>query len=172
MSWIIAFFKTTREMLFQCFVQRLCSVDEHVVLSEENMAQNPEFYYNRFELADMDDSECKANFILETWSPRISWCSASSWKILLNSQRQKEENHKDVHGKGISTKKEELTLHLILIWLFCMTWVFPCLLHTFSLSVQLTKENNFFRSVELDSSLSSKLKKTTKIFSTIYLLLI
>ena len=52
-------------MLFQCFVQRLCSVFEHVVLLEENMGRNPEFYYNRFELADMDNFECKANFILK-----------------------------------------------------------------------------------------------------------
>ena len=63
---IITFFKTTRDMLFQCFVQRLCSVFEHVVLLEENMDRNPEFYYNRFELADMDNSEYKANFILKT----------------------------------------------------------------------------------------------------------
>ena len=143
-SWIITFFKTTRDMLFQCFVQRLCSVFEHVVLLEENMGRNPEFYYSRFELADMDNSECKANFIFKkTWSARISWCSASPWKILLFSETKKE-NHKDVHRQGISTIKEKLPSHLMLIWLFCRNRVFHCLLHTFSFCVQLTKENYTF----------------------------
>ena len=62
----------------------------------------------------------------------------------------------------------------ILIWLLCMTRDSRCLLHTFSSSVQLTKENYCFRSVELDRWLSSKLKKSTKIFLTnwIYLVLV
>ena len=53
-----------------------------------------------------------------------------------------------------------------------MTRVSHSLLHTFSSSVQLTKESYFFRSMELDSWLSSNLKKTTKIFLTIHLVLI
>ena len=42
-SRIITFFKTIRDMLFQCSVQRLFSVDELIVLLEENTARNPEF---------------------------------------------------------------------------------------------------------------------------------
>ena len=38
-------------MLFQCYVQRLLSADEHIVLLEENTARNPEIDYYRFELA-------------------------------------------------------------------------------------------------------------------------
>ena len=53
-------------MLFQCYVQRLFSVDEHIVLSDENTARNPQFDYDRSELADVDNSECKADFILKT----------------------------------------------------------------------------------------------------------
>ena len=53
-------------MLFQCYVQRLFSVDEYIVLLEENTARNPEFDYDRSELADMDNSDCKANFSLKT----------------------------------------------------------------------------------------------------------
>ena len=49
-------------MLIQSYLQRLFSVNEHI---EENTSRNPEFNYDRFELADMDNSECKANFILK-----------------------------------------------------------------------------------------------------------
>ena len=59
-------------MLFQCYVQRLFSVDEHIVLLEQNTARNPEFDYYRFELADVNNSECKAYFTLKTWSTRVS----------------------------------------------------------------------------------------------------
>ena len=53
-------------MLFQSYVQRLLSVDELIVLLEENTAKNPKFDYDRSGLADMDNSECKPNFILKT----------------------------------------------------------------------------------------------------------
>ena len=39
------------DMLFQCYIQRLFSVDEHIVL----FAGNQEFDYDHFELADMDN---------------------------------------------------------------------------------------------------------------------
>ena len=54
-------------MLLQCSVQTLFSVDELIVLLKENTARNPEFDYDRSQLpADMDNSECKENFILKT----------------------------------------------------------------------------------------------------------
>jgi len=59
----MTFLKTAKDILFQSHVQRLFSVDEIIVLLDENTARNPEFDYDRFELADMDNSECKANFI-------------------------------------------------------------------------------------------------------------
>ena len=62
----LKFFKTTKDMFFQNYVQRLFSVDELIVSLEENTARNPEFDYDRFELADVDNSECKANFTLNT----------------------------------------------------------------------------------------------------------
>ena len=65
-SLIIVFFKTIRDMLFQCSVQRLFSIGELIVLLEENTARNPEFDYDRSELAVVDNSECKENFILKT----------------------------------------------------------------------------------------------------------
>ena len=45
-------------MLFQGFVRRLFSVGKYIVLLKENTARNAEFDYDRFELADMDNSEC------------------------------------------------------------------------------------------------------------------
>ena len=63
---IISRFKKTREVLFQCYVQRLFSVDKHIVLLEEKKARYPEFDHDCFEVADMDNSECKVNFILKT----------------------------------------------------------------------------------------------------------
>ena len=53
-------------MLFQWYVQGLFSVDEHIVLLKENTTRYPEFDYDRFELADMDNSECKTQYILKT----------------------------------------------------------------------------------------------------------
>ena len=47
-------------MLFQCYVQRLFSADEHIVLFGENTPRNPDFDYDRFEFADMENSECKS----------------------------------------------------------------------------------------------------------------
>jgi len=44
----------------QC--SKIVSVDEYIVLLEGNTARNPEFDYDRFELAVMDNSECKANY--------------------------------------------------------------------------------------------------------------
>ena len=46
-------------MLVQSNVQRLFSVDELIVLLEENTARNQEFNYDRFGLADMYNSEAK-----------------------------------------------------------------------------------------------------------------
>ena len=60
----MTFFKTARDMLLQCCVQRLFSVDEHIVLLEENTARNPEFDHDHLEFANIDNSECKVNFIL------------------------------------------------------------------------------------------------------------
>ena len=59
MSLRLFFFKTTRDTLFQSYVQRLFSFDELIVLLEENMARNQEFNYDRFGLADMYNSEAK-----------------------------------------------------------------------------------------------------------------
>ena len=51
---------------FPVLFQRLFSIDRHIVLLEENTAKNPELDYNCFELANMDNSKCKANFSLKT----------------------------------------------------------------------------------------------------------
>ena len=59
----MTFLKTAKDILFQSHVQRLFAVDEIIVLLDENTVRNPEFDYDRFELADVDNSECKANFI-------------------------------------------------------------------------------------------------------------
>ena len=82
---------------------------------EENTARNPEFNYDRFELADMDNSECKANLILPQLAEALHLP-----EIFCYSQRQKEEKHKDVRGKGISKIKEKLISHLYLINLVIM----------------------------------------------------
>jgi len=47
-------------MLFQCYVQRLFSAHEHIVLFEENKARYPDFDYDPFEMADIENSECKS----------------------------------------------------------------------------------------------------------------
>ena len=61
----MTFCETTRDKLFERYDKRLFSVDEHIVCFKENKAKRPEFDYDRFELADRDNSECKAHFILK-----------------------------------------------------------------------------------------------------------
>ena len=46
-------FNTKKNMIFQSYVQTLFSVDDIIVLLEENTARSPEFDYIRFKLADM-----------------------------------------------------------------------------------------------------------------------
>ena len=62
-------------MLFQSFVQRTFSIDELIVLLEENTARNREFDYDRFELADMDTYERTENFFFffKHDLPELSW---------------------------------------------------------------------------------------------------
>ena len=58
------FFQNDKRMLFQCYTFNVMSCFQlTIVLLEENTARNPEFGYDRFELAD--NSECRANFILK-----------------------------------------------------------------------------------------------------------
>ena len=91
------FFQNDKRMLFQCDVQGLFSVDVPIVLSEENTAKNPEFNYDRFELADMDNSECRASKLHFKTEPCQSQLHLP--ERFCCSQRLKEENHEDVHGK-------------------------------------------------------------------------
>ena len=62
-------------MLFQSYVQRTFSIDELIVLLEENTARNREFDYDRFELADMDTSERTESFsfFFKHDLPELSW---------------------------------------------------------------------------------------------------
>ena len=107
----------------------------------------------------MDNSECKANFIL----PELAEAgSASHWKILLFSRTKRRKPQRCTWEWHLKNKRKTNVL-------LCMTRISRCLQHTFSSSLQLKKENYFLRSLELDSWLSSKLKKTTKIYLTIYL---
>ena len=100
------FFQTIRNVLLPCSVQRLFSVDELIVLLKENTVRNPEFDYDRSELADMDDSECKEKFIKHDLPELVKALHLS--ERFCYSQRQKEENHKDAHGSGISKINEKL----------------------------------------------------------------
>ena len=99
-------------MLFQCYVQRLFSADEHIVLFGENTPRNPDFDYDRFELADIwRIPNARANFILKTDLPELAEAPHLPQRFHY-SQRQNEENHEDVHGTDISKTKEKLISHL------------------------------------------------------------
>ena len=52
------FFKNDKRFAFPMVRSKIISVDGH--------RNPPEFDHDRTELADMDNSECKANFILKT----------------------------------------------------------------------------------------------------------
>ena len=96
---------------------------------------------------------------------RVSWSFASHWKILLFSRTKRRKPQRCTWEWHLKNKRKTNML-------LCMTRISRCLQHTFSSSLQLKKENYFLRSLELDSWLSSKLKKTTKIYLTIYLVII
>lgn len=86
------------------------------------------------------------------------------------SQGQKEENQKDLHGKGISKIEEKLISHLNLTWLFILhdSSLTLSATHFFIAWTRLAKENYRFRSMELDNWPSSKLNKTTKTLLTVF----
>ena len=55
--------KNDKRYAFPMLRSKIVSVGEHIVLLEGNMARYSEFDYDRFELADKEYSECKANYI-------------------------------------------------------------------------------------------------------------
>ena len=50
-------------MLFQCNIQRLFQLTSMLFCWKETRLEIQKFYYNRFKLAVMENSECKANYI-------------------------------------------------------------------------------------------------------------
>ena len=69
-SRIITFFQNDERFCFSNASAKHCV--QHIVLLQENTARNPEFDYDRLELAEMENSECKANFIFKKCSTRVS----------------------------------------------------------------------------------------------------
>ena len=58
-------FRDAREVVVQCYDEGLVDDDEFILLYEANISKNPEFPYDeyeRFDLQEMDDAECKAEF--------------------------------------------------------------------------------------------------------------
>ena len=107
----MTFYKTSRDMLVQSYFQRLCLADKRIVLLKENRARDPEFDYDCSVLTDLNNSECKANSILKTWSARFSWGSASPWKILLFAETTEKRTTK-MYMEGHLKNKEKLISHL------------------------------------------------------------
>ena len=55
--------KNYKRYSFPMQCSNIVSVDDYIVLLEGNTVRNPEFDCDRFELAVIDNSECKANYI-------------------------------------------------------------------------------------------------------------
>ena len=59
-------FRDAREVVVQCYDEGLVDDDEFILLYEANISKKtPEFpyeEYDRFDLEEMDDAECKAEF--------------------------------------------------------------------------------------------------------------
>ena len=170
----MTFFKTTRGMLFQSYVVQDCFQLMNLLFCwKKKKATNPEFDNDRFELANVYNCKFKAHFMLRT-SAEVSWSTASPWKILLFSetkrrkpQRCTSERHlKDERKTNITSNLNLAVLHDSSLSLSAAHFLIIIY------SIQLKKENYFSRSMELDGWLSSRLKKTTKILLTIYLVLI
>ena len=61
-------FKETRELTLLCYAENLLSDDEFLVLWENNQSSNPDFpwdSYGPFDLENIDEAECKAEFRVE-----------------------------------------------------------------------------------------------------------
>ena len=61
-------FKATRELTLLCYAEHLLSDDEFLILWEDNQSKNPDFPWDRyspFDLENMDEAECKAEFRVE-----------------------------------------------------------------------------------------------------------
>ena len=108
--WIMTFSKTTKDMLLQSYVLKLFSVDEHAYcFVGRKHGLNLEFDYDRLE------SECKANFILKTWSVRVSWGFASPIKILLFSETKRIKPQISI-WEGHLKNKQEITFDVCNVW--------------------------------------------------------
>ena len=112
----MTFFKTTKDMFFQSYVLKLFSVDEHAYcFVRRKHGLNLEFDYDRLEFADVANSECKANFILKTWSVRVSWGFASPIKILLFSETKRIKPQMWI-WEGHLKNKQEIKLDVCNVW--------------------------------------------------------
>lgn len=61
-------FKAMRELTLLSYAENLLSDDEFLVLWEDNQSKNPDFPWDRyspFDLENMDEAECKAEFRVE-----------------------------------------------------------------------------------------------------------
>ena len=64
----MACFKAMRELTLLSYAENLLSDDEFLVLWEDNQSKNPDFPWDRyspFDLENMDEAECKAEFRVE-----------------------------------------------------------------------------------------------------------
>ena len=63
----MATFKETREILLASYASNIISIEEYVLLFEENSSNNLDFpYYNPlFNLESQSEAECRANFRVE-----------------------------------------------------------------------------------------------------------
>jgi len=90
-------------MFFQSLDQRLFSLDEPIILLEENMGQN--LIAIVFELVGKTSLGKKKDLLELAEALHLI-------ERFRHSQREKEEDHKDVDGKVISNIKEKLISHL------------------------------------------------------------
>ena len=61
-------FKAMRDLTLLCYAENLLSDDEFLVLWEDNQSKTPDFPWDRyspFDLENMDEAECKAEFRVE-----------------------------------------------------------------------------------------------------------
>ncbi|XP_074621275.1 uncharacterized protein LOC141879852 [Acropora palmata] len=86
----MTFFKTRRDMFFQSLDQRLFSLDEPIILLEENMGQN--LIAIVFELVGKTSLGKKKDLLELAEALHLI-------ERFRHSQREKEEDHKDVDGK-------------------------------------------------------------------------
>ena len=100
-------FKNDKRYAFPMQFSKIVSVDEYVILLEGNTARNPEFDYDRFKLAVMNNSECKVNYIEKMiCQSQLRLCISLASQNFLFSETKRRKPQRCTWEERLKNKRE------------------------------------------------------------------